>query len=161
MCTSVPIVHEFMKESLAYVFREVPDLGGVFNITMVENLTNCYSRAGGKPPKCPRCSKRTPEAVIAEVNRTITEGVHAGSAKAKVLIWDWVWKNEWAEAIINDLPDDVYLMSVSEWDLPIRRGGVDTVAGEYSLSAVGPGPNFSRKTWTSSDVRRFPSHPRF
>ncbi len=31
-------------------------------------------------------------------------------------------------------------MSVSEWDLPIRRGGVDSVVGEYSLSAVGPGP---------------------
>ena len=31
-------------------------------------------------------------------------------------------------------------MSVSEWDLPIERGGVRTTVGEYSISSVGPGP---------------------
>ena len=31
-------------------------------------------------------------------------------------------------------------MSVSEWSLPIERGGVSTAVGEYALSAVGPGP---------------------
>ncbi len=146
LCTSTEKVRDFMREGLAYVFREVPGLGGAFNITMVENLTNCYSRAHGKPPNCPRCSKRTPEACIAEVNRTIAEGVHAGNPDAKVLIWDWVWKDAWAEEIITSLPKDVYLMSVSEWDLPINRGGVETVAGEYSLSCVGPGPR-SQRNW--------------
>ena len=31
-------------------------------------------------------------------------------------------------------------MSVSEWSKPIERGGVPTTVGEYSVSAVGPGP---------------------
>ena len=31
-------------------------------------------------------------------------------------------------------------MSVSEWDKPIERGGIKTKVGEYSISAVGPGP---------------------
>ena len=35
-------------------------------------------------------------------------------------------------------------MSVSEWDMPIRRGGVDSVVGEYALSAIGPGPRATR-----------------
>jgi hypothetical protein len=35
-------------------------------------------------------------------------------------------------------------MSVSEWSLPIQRGGIDTAIGEYSISAVGPGPRASR-----------------
>ena len=35
-------------------------------------------------------------------------------------------------------------MSVSEWDLPIERGGVKSTIGEYSLSAVGPGPRALR-----------------
>lgn len=139
MCSSVPIVRDFMHESLAYIFREVKGLGGVFNITMVENLTNCYSRAHGQAPKCPRCSKRSPQEVIAEVNRTIAEGVHAGDPDARVLIWDWVWEHDWSEDIIAALPKNTYLMSVSEWDLPIMRGGVETVSGEYSLSSVGPG----------------------
>ena len=139
MCTSTPVVRAFMRESLEYVFKQVPDLGGIFNITMVENLTNCYSRAHGKPPLCPRCSKRTPAEVIAESNTALAEGVHAGDPDAKVLIWDWVWKDDWIEPIVTNMPSYVYLMSVSEWDLPINRGGVETTSGEYSLSAVGPG----------------------
>ena len=31
-------------------------------------------------------------------------------------------------------------MSVSEWSLPIERGGIRNTVGEYSLSAPGPGP---------------------
>ena len=37
-------------------------------------------------------------------------------------------------------------MSVSEWSIPIERGGVKTVIGEYSISAVGPGPR-AMKHW--------------
>jgi hypothetical protein len=36
------------------------------------------------------------------------------------------------------------LMSVSEWDLPIERGGVKSRVGEYSISAIGPGPRALR-----------------
>jgi len=35
-------------------------------------------------------------------------------------------------------------MSVSEWHLSIERGQVKTTAGEYSISAVGPGPRALR-----------------
>ena len=35
-------------------------------------------------------------------------------------------------------------MSVSEWSKPIERGGVASSVGEYSLSAVGPGPRAQR-----------------
>jgi hypothetical protein len=35
-------------------------------------------------------------------------------------------------------------MSVSEWNLPIERGGVKTTVGEYSISAIGPGPRAKR-----------------
>src|SRR5258706_6794354 len=36
-------------------------------------------------------------------------------------------------------------MSVSEWSLPLSRGGVKTLVGEYSISAVGPGPRAIRE----------------
>jgi hypothetical protein len=32
------------------------------------------------------------------------------------------------------------IMSVSEWNLPIERGGIKSQVGEYSISGVGPGP---------------------
>ncbi len=46
--------------------------------------------------------------------------------------------------IIARLPKSVWLMSVSEWNLPIERGGIKTKVGEYSISAVGPGPRALR-----------------
>lgn len=142
MCTSCPEVLAFVRESLAYVFREVPDLGGVFTITASENLTNCWSRGGQE--QCERCRGRAPADVVAEVNRAIAEGVWAGQPKATVIVWDWGWHDDWAEAIIRALPDGVHLMSVSEWDLPIERGGVSTRVTEYAMSAAGPGPRATR-----------------
>jgi hypothetical protein len=142
MCTSVPQVRQWVADSLRHVFREVPGLGGVFTITASENPTNCWSH--GRGAQCPRCSKRSPAEVIAEINSAIMDGVRAGNPQAKTIIWDWGWRNEWAEAAIARLPKDAYLMSVSEWDLPITRGGVSTTVEEYSLSAVGPGPRAKR-----------------
>jgi hypothetical protein len=151
LCTSTPLVRQWLTESLTYVFKQVPGLGGVFTITASENLTNCYSHS--HTPNCPRCSKRSGPEVIAEVNKAIADGVWAGNPQAKVIAWDWGWpdgtdagwgKPDWASQIIKALPDNVYLMSVSEWGKPIVRGGVAGTVGEYSLSAVGPGPRATR-----------------
>ena len=35
-------------------------------------------------------------------------------------------------------------MSVSEWSIPINRGGIATAVGEYSISTIGPGPRAQR-----------------
>jgi hypothetical protein len=160
LCTSTAEVRQWIEDSLRYVFKQVPGLGGVFTITASENLTNCYSHsrnAGG----CPRCSKRPGPEVIAEANRTIAAGVRAGNPNAKVIVWDWGWPDgtsagwggpNWAERIIELLPDNVYLMSVSEWGKPITRGGVSGTVGEYSMSAVGPGPR-AMKHWALAKKR--------
>ncbi len=142
MCTSTETVRRFLIDSLAYVFREVPDLGGVFTITASENLTHCASHYN--QASCPRCSKRSGAETIAAVNAAIAEGVRRGNPQATVICWDWGWKNAWAEEIIRLLPDNVCVMSVSEWDLPIERGGVKQTVGEYSMSGVGPGPRAQR-----------------
>ena len=48
MCTSDPAVRAWMADALAYVFREVPELAGVFTITASENLTNCARHSIGR-----------------------------------------------------------------------------------------------------------------
>ncbi len=145
MCTSSPEVREWMADSLAHVFKSVPDLGGVFTITASENLTNCASH--GRHEECPRCRERSPAEIVAEVNAVIETGVHRGNPGANVIVWDWGWNDEWASEVIDRLPKSVWLMSVSEWSLPINRGGISTTVGEYSMSAVGPGPR-AAKHWT-------------
>jgi hypothetical protein len=164
LCTSDPDVQQFLRESVATICRAVPDLGGFFTITGSENLTNCWSHGSGA--HCPRCGKRPPADVIAEVNRLIFEGIQRSANPSSVaadvrrftskfqgptpqsritlLAWDWGWNDAWAEGIINQLPPEVALMSVSEWSLPIKRGGVKSAVGEYSISAIGPGPRAQR-----------------
>ena len=160
LCTSVPEVQKFIVKSVATICRAVPDLGGFFSITASENFTNCWSHGGGAG--CPRCGKRPAAEVIAEVNRLFADGIRqsrAGVPPAKIphdnsenrrdarptlIAWDWGWNDAWAGDAIRQLPAEVELMSVSEWSLSIERGGVKTQVGEYSISAIGPGPRAKR-----------------
>ena len=142
LCTSAPEVQKYLREAVASICRAVPDLGGFFTITASENFTNCWSHRNGS--QCPRCGKRSPAEVIAEVNSLFTEGIRQAKSNAQLIVWDWGWADDWADGIIQRLPNDASLMSVSEWSIPIKRGGIKSVIGEYSISEVGPGPRAIR-----------------
>jgi hypothetical protein len=142
MCSSSPVVRQWLEDSLAFVFQQVPDLAGVFTITASENLTSCASHF--QQAACPCCKDRSAGEIIAEVNTVIERGVHRGNPEANVIAWDWGWPDGEAERIIRGLPKSVLLQSVSEWSTPIQRGGIDSIVGEYSVSVPGPGPRASR-----------------
>ena len=142
MCTSDPRVRRWVGDAWAHVFKSVPGLAGVFTITASENLTSCASHFNHKA--CPRCGPRGGPEVVAEINHTVEEGVRRGRPDAKVIVWDWGWPDDWAAPIIQKLPKGVWLQSVSEWSLPLERGGVRTTVGEYCMSAAGPGPRATR-----------------
>lgn len=144
LCTSSPEVQRYITDSVASICRAAPDLAGLFTITASENLTNCWSH--GRGAECPRCGPRGAAAVIAEVNGLVEAGIKRAGARTRLIAWDWGWPDAAARAIIDGLPAGISLMSVSEWNLPIQRGGVDSVVGEYSLSAIGPGPR-ARQHW--------------
>ncbi len=142
LCTSAPEVQGYIINSVATICRAVPDLGGFFSITASENPTNCWSH--GKGAQCPRCRQRAPAEVIAGVNRLFADGIRRAGTNAQLIAWDWGWNDAWAGDAIRQLPAEAALMSVSEWRLPIERGGVKTEVGEYSISAIGPGPRATR-----------------
>ncbi|MBN1346852.1 MAG: hypothetical protein JXQ73_29440 [Phycisphaerae bacterium] len=142
MCVSTDKVKRLLTESTEHIFKHVPDLGGAFTITASENLTNCWSHHHGEG--CPRCSKRPPAEVVADTNRAMAEGIWRANPNAKFIVWDWGWRDDWVDPILSLLPKKTWFMSVSEWSLPITRGGIKSVVGEYSLSSVGPGPRATR-----------------
>jgi hypothetical protein len=149
MCTSVPAVREWLADSLAHVLANVPDLGGIFCITMSENLTNCFSKSdmwGEKAPtapQCPRCSKRNSWDVIGELIGTFREGVRRHSATADVIAWDWAWGEALSEKLIPLLPKDTRILS--------EPGG-----GEYMLSTVGAGDR-SKRNWERAHAAGLPA----
>ncbi|MHB8865185.1 MAG: hypothetical protein ACYC6N_22635 [Pirellulaceae bacterium] len=148
LCTSHPAVRQWIGDALAHVFHEVPGLGGVYTITASENLTNCASHGDWR--SCERCKERSDAEIIAEVNAVIEEGVHRGNPQAHVLVSDWGWRGHGdAPDMVAISPPSVWLMSVSEWHLPIERGGIQSTVGEYSISAVGPGPR-SQQHWKAA-----------
>ena len=145
LCTSHPAVRQWMSDALAHVFHAVPGLAGVFTITASENLTNCDCHC--QHSLCLHCKSRSTTDIIAEVNSVIEEGVHRSNPKAKVIVWDWSWEEGCkidSPKIISRLPKSAWLMSMSEFGLPINRGGIKASVNEYSVSAPGPGP---RATW--------------
>ncbi|MGO8926331.1 MAG: hypothetical protein ACLQU3_05505 [Limisphaerales bacterium] len=144
LCTSVPEVRQYLASAVESICRAVPGLGGFFTITGSENLTNCWSHGGGGA--CPRCGKRPPAEVISEVNGTFYEGIRRAGNGQTLIVWDWGWHDDWVESIIAWLPREARFMSVSEWGMPINRGGVATTVGEYSISTIGPGER-ARQNW--------------
>jgi hypothetical protein len=150
LCTSVPEVREWLATAVQTICRAAPGLAGFFTITGSENLTNCWSHGNGSA--CPRCGKRAPAEVIAELNATFFEGIRRGGNDQTLIAWDWGWHDDWVERIIGLLPRDVQFMSVSEWGMPIVRGGVPTTVGEYSISTIGPGER-ARHYWEVAHAR--------
>ncbi|QEC54143.1 hypothetical protein FRZ59_03160 [Anseongella ginsenosidimutans] len=164
LCTSHPAVQEYLVNSMTTITSAIPDLAGFFSITASENPTNCWSHFNGQG--CPRCGERGPTAVIAELNTLYLKGIRQGIGnqqqakeepagnksqpairEPQLIAWDWGWPADWAEGIIPALPKELALMSVSEWELEIERGGIKSHVGEYSISAVGPGPR-ARRHWS-------------
>jgi hypothetical protein len=154
LCTSHPQVQQYLLESLATITERIPDLAGFFSITASENHTNCWSH--GKGAECPRCGKLGAAPVIAALNTLYLEGIRQGIQKheqttgkkittsPQLIAWDWGWPDDWAGKVIPALPKELAIMSVSEWELPLNRGGVKNTVGEYSISAIGPGPRAQR-----------------
>ena len=150
-CTSHPETRRWLRDSLRQVFSQVKGLGGVFAITMSENLTNCASR--WKREGCTRCRDRKVGDIVAEVNRTIWEGVKAGDPEAEVVAWDWAWPKDERRYIVSQLPEkSCRIMSVSEIGVPIERGGVKAEINEYSISAPGPSDR-AKAIWNAARLR--------
>lgn len=163
LCTSTDKVKRYLYESASELARTVPGLGGLILITASEYPAHCWSRRGrvmqgdgsfvDVPMECPRCAARKPEAVVAEVIRTIRDGVRSVTAEWTIIAWNWSWSFYLpppCEAIIDALPADVVLMADFE------RGGHKVIAGkerlidEYSLSYAGPSGQFM----SSADMAR-------
>lgn len=147
LCTSTEPVQQYLRGAIESICRAVPLIGGFFMITRSENLTNCYSHAGGanEPCLCPRCQSRSVGEVVADTVRCVLEGAHRVNTAIQVFAWSWGW-NEFTEDIIRHLPKPVILLSQSELDVPFSIGGIDGQVVDYSMSIPGPGER-ARREW--------------
>ena len=157
-CTSLKKPLEWLEEACRAVFQAAPGLAGAFLITMSENLTHCNSRFGKSA--CPRCSGRDGADLIAEVIASAEKGIHRAAPDARVIVYDWAWRENsndrdslaFRKRVIDKLPANVWLLSVSEWDKKTYVGGVDHYVMDYSISQVGPSQS-SMDVWKHAAER--------
>ena len=143
LCTSVPEVQELPRE---FGRHDLPRRAGPRRV-LQHHAPRRTSPIAGRITVAPnaRAAASVPPAdVIAEVNRLFQDGIRKAGARAQLIAWDWGWNDAWAGDVIRQLPAEVALQSVSEWSLPIERGGVKSEVGEYSISSIGPGPRAQR-----------------
>lgn len=145
VCTTrSPEPLQWLEDSMRKLFREARGLGGVFCITMSENPTNCHYKT--HHDQCPSCRNVPPEKIIADVVAAMERGMHASDPEAKMIAYDWAWKRAENDidnvpfkcAVLDRLPRNVYICSVSEWGLHTKIGGVEQDLVDYSISQVGP-----------------------
>ncbi len=142
ICTSLPKVQKYLEEAFADLSRALPDLGGYILITASEFPAHCRTFPHVNGWQCPRCGKRPPEDVIAEVINCVERGVHSVAPQQTVIAWNWSWRttmNASPSQIIRQLKGNVVIMGDAE------RGGRDkagTLIDEYAMCYEGPSPVF-------------------
>ena len=139
LCISNPEVCAALENGVRRLFEMVPGLGGIFMITMSENLSHCKSRSDIEVP-CPRCAGRTAAELTAQLNQTIARGARLGNPRARVIAYTWAWTPPWDLEVVAALPPETTVMTVSETLLETDCDGIKGEVLDYSISKVGPAP---------------------
>lgn len=150
LCSSSPLVKRYYTEVIVNLFRRVPDLQGVCFIVGGECFMHCFSRPYPLLPgttNCPRCHRRNPNKVVADMVNPIVHSVKKKNPSAKVVVWPYGsqhWSLESAEQGLLKR-----LSSRATWLSCFEKIGLDTaidghkyVVGDYSITHLGPTPRF-------------------
>ena len=141
LCMEKPEVRAYLYSAVRDLCSEVQDLGGIFTITMSENPTHCNYR---KVTACPVCKNVPPERTASDVNNIILRGMRDAGCQGELIanLWCWSplmgWSDEQIFGGIARLSPEISVMCVSEFDLPIEKGGFKSTCNEYSISNPGP-----------------------
>ncbi|MCC7349918.1 MAG: hypothetical protein IT446_05050 [Phycisphaerales bacterium] len=160
LCTSTPLVQEYIRQATCELLKAVPELGGLISIFNGERITNCwlseeYART------CPRCSRRPQVEVLAEDVGCFIEGIERSGTQARFLAWNY-WMDPADELKTHSVAPMLDLIRKTRpevvWLGNFEHGGRKTIAGqsvpidEYSLSFVGPCEPFERIAHQATEV---------
>lgn len=155
-CTGGEAGQACLEEMVADLFREVPGLGGIINISFGERPTHCYS--GGSlltENSCPRCAQKGPARVLAETAAAMARGMHASAPDAEMISWLYMPQiretpgmnpdkiHEILRQIAAHTPSTVTLQINFESMATELQLGREREVLDYSLAHVGPSALFS------------------
>jgi len=134
---------EYLYSATKELFEAVPEIGGIFNITMSEYPTHC--RTGPRDMcNCPNCKDLPNHTLPVLVNNIMHKAIRDAGSDAEVIAYTWAWapSRKWDETDVDnamrELDPDVSVMQVSENSLPVTKGGITSPLADYSISNPGP-----------------------
>jgi len=148
LCTSEPLVLEYVRDIMRALFTEAPGLAGVINIFCGERPTTCHWREQDAE-KCPKCSRRSQADVLSESLDAFVEGIRAAGSDAEFMAWSYfIGKNRATSPIapllkvMEKVDRRVIWLGNFEHGCEKRLCGKQVKIHEYSLSCMGPSGDF-------------------
>jgi hypothetical protein len=153
-CPSSNAGSKYLYESVNTIFKAVPELGGMINVSVGERPTICLAENG--EIKCPRCSDKAPWEVLSESLTAMEQGMHDAAPYAELISFIYLPQpqrfdtgdsydlGDWVYEIAAHIPKGVILQFNFESGVTKTEFGKLLVGGDYWISAPGPSSRFSR-----------------
>ncbi|HZH72275.1 MAG TPA: hypothetical protein VFD91_07270 [Mariniphaga sp.] len=150
---------EYLYESVNKIFKAVPDLGGIINITHGERATTCLSAISSFSDhedqiNCPRCKDKKPWEILHASLSAMQKGMHDVNPDAELISWlympqpqrfhpgDIYQLGDWVYDLPEHTPKGVILQFNFESGVEIEAFGKKLVGGDYWISKPGPSDRF-------------------
>ena len=160
-CTSSFEAQEYLRECTFHIFSQVPDLGGLINISFGERPTHCYCSFDSiVKNNCPRCSGREPGAVFREMLEAMQCGMRQAAPGAQLISWFYIpamlddrlgsidAKAQSIRKIASMLPADITVQFNFESNGTARQLGRKFTIYDYHLAYIGPSGFF--REWSAA-----------
>ncbi len=146
-CPFPEISQTYLYESVNDIFTEVPNLGGLINISFGERSTTCLSGADENwKIACDNCKDKEPGEILGASMSAMERGMHDANPKAQLVSWLYVPEN--GTGLVRDLtplrnlakhtpPGVITQINFESGGAKVQLGK-ERHAGDYWLSYVGP-----------------------
>jgi len=155
-CPSGKAGQQYLYESVNDIFKAVPNLGGLINISHGECSTTCLSAVsavGAGKVECPRCSKKAPWEILYASLSAMERGMHEATPGADLVSWLYMPQArgatreglaDWVYEIPAHVPKGVILQFNFESGVRRTEFGKELVGGDHWISTPGPSSRFER-----------------
>lgn len=161
-CSISQTAHKYLYEIVNKIFKAVPDLGGLINITYGERGTTCLSSVSSTSEyhigqiDCPRCSHKEPWEILYASLSAMEQGMHDAAPDAELISWLYIPQPQryvagdsyaladWVYDLPAHTPKGVILQYNFESGVTRTEFGKLLVGGDYWISNPGPSSRFTR-----------------
>ncbi|MFA7173202.1 MAG: hypothetical protein WC340_07275 [Kiritimatiellia bacterium] len=159
-CPMTETAQEYLYEVVNKIFKEIPELGGIINISHGERSTTCLSSLPCQNPwesgkvNCTRCSTKAPWEILYASLSAMERGMRDAAPDAELISWHYMGNShhaDWVYEIPAHTPKGVVLQLQFESGVTKTQFGKKLQGGDYWLATPGPSLQFERQAEIARD----------